>query len=67
VFAKSIFWVAVALCSVAQLAILRSVVLGSRDTAAHRRSRELLWVVLPAIALGAVLFFTWRAMQVPIP
>jgi hypothetical protein len=53
---------ALVLCSVAQLAILRSVIVGSRESAARRRALEMLWVALPAVALGAVLFFTWRGI-----
>jgi heme/copper-type cytochrome/quinol oxidase subunit 2 len=28
-----------------------------------RRGAELLWAVVPALALAAVLFLTWRAMH----
>jgi hypothetical protein len=68
--ADAIFWVAVACCSVAQLAILRSVVIsparvaGSQPTSSVRRVGEILWAVLPGIALVAVFLFTWRAMHV---
>jgi heme/copper-type cytochrome/quinol oxidase subunit 2 len=67
--ADAIFWVAVACCSVAQVAILRSVVIsparvaGSQPTSAARRAGEILWAVLPGIALAVVLFFTWQAMH----
>ena len=68
--ADAIFWVAVACCSVAQLAILHSVVIsparvaGSEPTSTTRRAGEILWAVLPGVALAAVLFFTWQAMHV---
>ena len=67
--ADAIFWVAVACCALAQLAILRSVF------AAHprpgdgpamprvRRGVEAVWAVVPAIGLALVLALTWRAMH----
>jgi heme/copper-type cytochrome/quinol oxidase subunit 2 len=67
--ADAIFWVAVACCVVAQLAIVHSVVIsparvpGSQPTSATRRVAELAWAVIPGIALGFVLLFTWRAMH----
>lgn len=67
--ADAIFWVAVACCSIAQLAIVRSVIIsparvaGSQPTSAIRRIGEITWAVLPGVALAAVLFFTWRAMH----
>jgi hypothetical protein len=68
--ADAIFWVAVACCSIAQLAILHSVVIsparvaGSLPTSSIRRAGEILWAVLPGVALVAVFLFTWRAMHV---
>jgi heme/copper-type cytochrome/quinol oxidase subunit 2 len=74
--ADAIFWIAVACCSIAQLALVRSIVIsptvppgagaesGVRPAAsAGRRAAELAWVVLPAIALAIVFVFTWRAMH----
>ena len=67
--ADAIFWVAVACCIIAQLAIVHSVIIspsrvpGSEPTSITRRVAELAWAVLPGVALGAVLFFTWRAMH----
>lgn len=52
----ALFWTAAIACAVAQLAIFRSVF-------AHRTDRsagEILWAVLPAIALALVLAYTWR-------
>ena len=72
--ADTIFWVAVACCVVAQAAIIHSVVISpSQSRAADaaspassaRRVGEVAWAVLPGLALGAVLFFTWRAMHAP--
>ncbi len=67
--ADAIFWVAVACCSVAQLAIIHSVVIsparvaGSAPTSGLRRTAEIAWAVIPGIALAFVLTFTWRAMH----
>jgi len=73
--ADAIFWIAVACCSVAQLAIIRSVIISqsrsaaaaSSDVAAprspSRRAAELAWAVLPGIALIVLFLFTWRAMH----
>ena len=67
--ADAIFWIAVACCVVAQLAIVHSVVIsparvpGSQPTSTTRRIGELAWAVIPGIALAFVLVFTWRAMH----
>lgn len=67
--ADSLFWVAVAVCLVAQLAIVRSVAsmrpadLRSAPTSRWRSAAEVVWVVLPAIGLAVVLWLTWRAMH----
>ena len=67
--AIGLFWTSVACCVIAQLFIVRSV-LGARHlpspVAGVPRSRigvELLWAVMPAVALAALLVFTWRAIQ----
>ena len=68
--ADAIFWIAVVACAVAQVAILRSV-LGARQpelpadarVAPARRSVELAWAVIPAVALGGVLALTWRTLH----
>jgi heme/copper-type cytochrome/quinol oxidase subunit 2 len=58
--------VCVACIVVAQLFILRSTfraVLASRDDArlsSSRRAAEVAWAILPAIALGFVLWVTWQ-------
>lgn len=68
--ADAIFWVAVACCAIAQLAIIRSAVVSparvadGAPTSALRRSAEIAWAVIPGIALVFVLLFTWRAMHV---
>jgi hypothetical protein len=68
--ADVIFWIAVACCTVAQLAIIRSAIVsparvaGGAPTSGARRAAESAWAVLPGVALAAVLLFTWRAMHV---
>ena len=62
------FWVAVVLCAVAQLFILRSTLVArpapvDRQVPSARRSVEVLWAVVPAVALALVFYFTWRAMH----
>jgi len=67
--ADAIFWVAVACCVVAQLAIVHSVVISparvpdSQPTSTTRRVAEVAWAVIPGVALAFVLVFTWRAMH----
>jgi len=62
----------VACIIVAQLFILRSA-LGTAVVAHHaelprpRRGAEVAWAVLPAIALGFVLWMTWRESRAVIP
>ena len=64
-----LFWSSVACCLVAQVLIVRSVLGAGRVPAASPevpRSRdavELFWVLLPAVALGVLLLFTWRAIE----
>ena len=69
-FADAIFWVAVACCSVAQLAIIYSSVVSParvpgapEPTSTIRRIGEIAWAVLPGIALAAVFVFTWQAIH----
>ena len=68
-FAAGLFWTSVACCLVAQLLIVRSV-LGARhvpaptaDVPHSRDGVELFWAVVPAVALGVLLLFTWRAIE----
>jgi hypothetical protein len=56
--AGALFWIAVASCAVAQVAIIRSVVASPR-----KRAIELAWAILPAFALAAVLLLTWRRLH----
>jgi hypothetical protein len=68
--ADAIFWIAVACCSVAQLAIIRSAIVSPARasdsgvaTSPARRAAEIAWAVLPGVALAAVLVFTWQAIH----
>ena len=64
-----LFWASVACCLVAQVLIVRSVAgarrLPTTDPALPRAHGgvELMWAVVPALALGALLLFTWRAIE----
>lgn len=69
IFADGLFWSSVACCAFAQLFILRSVG-GHRhapDAPANlprqRGVTEMVWAVVPAIALAVLLVLTWRAMH----
>lgn len=57
-FAKAFFWLAVSICAVANLAIIRSVARSTR----HRRM-EIAWAIIPAFVLVAVLVMTWRHLS----
>jgi heme/copper-type cytochrome/quinol oxidase subunit 2 len=67
--ADAIFWIAVACCVVAQLAILQSVVVSPARAAdrepasASRRVAEIAWAILPGVALAVVFVFTWQAIH----
>jgi heme/copper-type cytochrome/quinol oxidase subunit 2 len=68
-FADGLFWTSVAFCLVAQTLIVRSI-LGARhlpapaaDVPRSRGAVELLWALVPAVALAVLLVFTWRAMR----
>jgi heme/copper-type cytochrome/quinol oxidase subunit 2 len=67
--AEIIFWIAAAACAVAQLAILRAVVAPRRSAESPTtipqspRGTEILWAVIPAIALAALFAVTWRAIH----
>ena len=63
------FWVALACCAIAQIAIIRSVLLvkplesTSEPMPIARRATEVAWAVLPAVMLGLVFWATWRAVH----
>ena len=69
-FADGLFWSSVACCVFAQFFILRSVgghrhipELAASTMPRSRGATELVWAVLPAVALAVLLVFTWRAMH----
>jgi len=66
-FAEPVFWVAAALCLIAQIAILRAAFAPRAENAApiphSPRGAEMLWAVIPAIGLGLLLAATWRAIH----
>jgi len=69
-FADAIFWIAVACCAVAQAAIIRSSLVSptqapssDEPTSLRRRTLEVLWAVVPGIALLLLFLATWRAMH----
>lgn len=67
--AQTIFWVAVVLCVIAHRYILRSAfAAGAAVQHSHtlppiRRAGEVVWVVLPAVALVFLFIATWRAIE----
>jgi heme/copper-type cytochrome/quinol oxidase subunit 2 len=63
----ALFWLCVAVCLVAQVALIvsaiRAPMSGSTESASMRmpsRASEVAWTVVPAIALAVLLVFTWR-------
>ncbi len=69
--ADAIFWIAVACCVVAQVAIVRSSIVSPAQTpdsagasiAPARRFLEVCWAVIPGVALALLFVATWRAMH----
>ncbi len=68
-YAEPLFWIAAALCVVAELAILRAAFAPARtvevSTAVPRspRGTEMVWAIIPAIILAALLAATWGALH----
>jgi heme/copper-type cytochrome/quinol oxidase subunit 2 len=60
------FWAAALCCAIAQVAILRSVII-SPTRAAGARPAEVVWAVVPGIALVFVFIATWRAIHPAMP
>jgi hypothetical protein len=66
--AEVIYWLAVAACAVAQLAILGAV-FSPRQTdpvstiPRSSRGTEILWAVIPAAGLAVLFAATWRAIH----
>jgi len=66
---RSLFLFAGFITLVAQLAILRSVLMGRAPASSPGRSArfaEIAWVVLPTVVLFVVLALTWRALGQPV-
>lgn len=67
--AEPIFWVAAVICVIAEIAILRSAFIprshaADSDPIPHSpRGAEMIWGVIPAIALALLLSATWRAIH----
>lgn len=65
--AVALFWVAVAVCTLAQVALLHSFFLGASRPAhgstAAFRATETAWAVVPAVILALLLAATWQAMH----
>jgi heme/copper-type cytochrome/quinol oxidase subunit 2 len=66
--AEGIFWIAVLACIVAQIAILRSTyaarkVEKSALVPAASRGGEIVWAIVPVIALSVLLVATWQKIQ----
>jgi hypothetical protein len=64
-----LFWSSANSCTIAQVLIVRSE-LGERrlpephaDVPLSRDGVELFWAILPAVALGVLFLFTWRAIE----
>ena len=69
-FPKALFWAAAIVCGVAQLLVIRSLVLGrtpASSTTMSGRAREVLWILLPALALVVVLVATWSRVTTATP
>ena len=67
--AEPIFWIAAALCVIAELAILRASFI-PRSHASESgpipnspRGAEMMWAIIPAIGLAFLLAATWRAIH----
>lgn len=62
-----IFWIAAAICIVAEIALLRSAFLpkrsGSTVPVHPARGSEMAWAIIPAIGLMLLLAATWRAVN----
>ena len=66
--AEAIFWIATLACIIAEFAILRSTyaarkVEKSALVPEASRSGEIVWAVVPAVALSVLLVATWQKIQ----
>ena len=65
---RPLFLIAAAVAVLAQLAVLRSVLIGRAPASSPGRSArfaEIVWVVIPTVALLVILVFTWRTLGSP--
>ena len=74
----ALFWLSAAVCVIAEIAILRSLLVGRAreaeqsatgplsDAIRARRPAEIAWAILPAVGLLFVLYLTWRAVDAPV-
>jgi hypothetical protein len=64
----ALFWACAAVCGLAELLILRAAFWPTTDASASAgiprspRGVEILWGILPALALGAVFWASWRTL-----
>jgi heme/copper-type cytochrome/quinol oxidase subunit 2 len=70
---SALFWISVACCAIAQVALILSAIrapmAGSPQSASMRmpsRANEVAWTIIPAIGLAVLLVFTWRATHRPV-
>ena len=66
--AQTIFWIAALGCAVAEIAILRSIIAQRRAQnvgPVHAGSplSEVVWGIVPAVALAVLLVATWRRIE----
>ena len=68
--AVTIFWIAVACCAAAQIAIVCAVIRAPQrqrkpgaESAGPGRAAEIAWALVPAAVLGLVLVLTWHAVR----
>ena len=65
--AELIFWIAAAVCIIAELALLRSAFMPRSTDEANlshpARGGEMMWAVIPAVGLMFLLAATWRAVN----
>jgi heme/copper-type cytochrome/quinol oxidase subunit 2 len=66
---RLLFLIAASVAIFAQLAVVRSVLIGRAPASSPGRAArfaEIGWVVLPTVALVVILVFTWRAFGTPV-
>ncbi|HKR07715.1 MAG TPA: hypothetical protein VJS39_00880 [Gemmatimonadaceae bacterium] len=66
--AETIFWIAALACAVAEIAILRSIIAQRRAQnstviASSTPLAEIIWAIVPAIALAVLFIATWQRIE----